>query len=163
MNFNSEKLVIRTRLRTNFYRKNMPWSQALWLVEKFDVIFGRESYKKIWHIFSIKVRAHSSSYNQFFRIEIHKSRAKLWRFFNFQAITNHSFCIIRNAAWENVPQYRLIHETCDLLYLSASVDDDNLFDKRGSRSREYSCGSFYWRKFWAIIGQKGSVEFRVRK
>ena len=60
-------------MRTNVYRKNMPHS--LRFMVKNDVKFLNQSKRTRVLI------------TNFFRIEIHLSRANLWRFFDFQAIT----------------------------------------------------------------------------
>ena len=75
MNFNSAKngykiLSAHERLSktyaTFFTIHGRKWRQIFEPIKTLDVFLAMKR-KKNWHIFSIKVRAHSSSYNQFFQ------------------------------------------------------------------------------------------------
>ena len=75
MNFNSEKIGYKNSSAHELLSKQyatfcmihgQKWRQIFEPIKTLDVIFGHETYK-MEQIFSIKVRAHSSSYNQFFQ------------------------------------------------------------------------------------------------
>ena len=75
MNFNSEKIGYKNSSAHEFLSKKyatfftihgQKWRQIFEQIKTLDVIFGHET-QKMWHIFSMKIRAYSSSYYQFFQ------------------------------------------------------------------------------------------------
>ena len=103
-----KKLVIRTRVHTNVYRKNMP--HGVLIDSKIWRHFWPWIVKNVAYIFSIKVRAPSSSYNPFFQ-NWNSFQSEVMAFFRFSSNnTSYKNWKPYKFEWMSFPEIGLAHD-----------------------------------------------------